>query len=161
MTATITVTIWHNVTRDPDGRPTGYFGFRPGDQMVRVFTYQIPADGRPPEQAAEDAFAICNGHPRDAAAAELSRLYYRRELRSLSRGDCVAVGEVALVCERAGWAPMRGGITEVRADQHGTHPLPGPATRQQRGGREIPDSRPGATDDPAGARGRRDGQAPR
>ncbi len=39
-------------------------------------------------------------------------------------GDLVAVGEAALAVERAGWAPLRGGITEVRLDEHGTHPLP-------------------------------------
>lgn len=41
----------------------------------------------------------------------------------LSVGDLVVVGEAALVCERAGWAPLRGGITEARIDEHGTHPL--------------------------------------
>ncbi len=49
--------------------------------MVRVFTYQATADGRPPEAIAEDAY---NGHPRDAEAARLSCLYYQRRLRSLS-----------------------------------------------------------------------------
>jgi hypothetical protein len=44
----------------------------------------------------------------------------------LSVGDLVAVGEAPLVCERAGWAPLRGGITEARIDEHGTHPLPLP-----------------------------------
>jgi hypothetical protein len=39
-------------------------------------------------------------------------------------GDLVVVGEAALVCERARWAPLRGGITEARIDEHGTHPLP-------------------------------------
>ena len=39
-------------------------------------------------------------------------------------GDLVSVGEAALTVERAGWAPLRGGITEVRLDEHGTHPLP-------------------------------------
>ena len=36
----------------------------------------------------------------------------------------MSVGEAALTVERAGWAPLRGGITEVRPDEHGTHPLP-------------------------------------
>lgn len=121
----ITVSIFHNVARGQDGRPTALLdGFTPGDPMVRVFTYRIPAGGRPPEVVAEDAFAAFNDHPRDAGAAELSRLYYERKLRSLCRGDCVAVGEAALICERAGWAPARGGITEVRVDEYGTHPLP-------------------------------------
>jgi hypothetical protein len=37
-----------------------------------------------PEAIAEEAFAICNGHPHDAAGEDLSRRYYARGLRSLS-----------------------------------------------------------------------------
>jgi hypothetical protein len=81
----VTVSIWHNVARDHAGRHTAPLdGFTPGDPMVRVFTYQATADGRSPEAIAEDAFAAFNGHPRDAEAARLSRLYYQRRLRSLS-----------------------------------------------------------------------------
>ena len=81
----ITVTIWHNVARDGEGRPTGMLdGYRPGDPVVRVFTYQADPAGRDPEQIAEEAFAICNGHPSGASGAGLSRRYYQRELRSLS-----------------------------------------------------------------------------
>ncbi len=80
----ITVTIWHNVPVDGQGRHTGMLkGYQPGDPVVRVFTYQAdPAAG--PEEIAEEAFAICNGHPCDAAGTDLSRRYYARELRSLS-----------------------------------------------------------------------------
>lgn len=57
--------------------------------------------------------------------AAVSRRYYKRRLRSLSVGDVVAVGEVALAVGRpAGWQPVRGGLNEVRIDEHGTHPLP-------------------------------------
>lgn len=42
----------------------------------------------------------------------------------LSVGDVVAVGEAALAVARAGWTPVRGGLNEVRAGEHGTHPLP-------------------------------------
>jgi hypothetical protein len=81
----VTVSIWHNVARDQAGRHTALLdGFTPGDPMVRVFTYQATADGRSPEAIAEDAFALANGHPRDAGTARLSRLYYQRRLRSLS-----------------------------------------------------------------------------
>jgi hypothetical protein len=83
--AMITVTIFHNVARDGQGRPTGMLdGYHPGDPVVRVFTYQADPAGRDPEQIAEEAFAICNGHPSDAGGADLSRRYYERELRSLS-----------------------------------------------------------------------------
>jgi len=96
----ITITIWRNVARDHEGRPTGMLdGYQPGDPMVRVFTYQADPAGRDPEQIAEEAFAICNGHP-PGAHVDLTRRYYERELRSLSfpgkslccpRSCCVSV----------------------------------------------------------------------
>ncbi len=90
----VTVTIWHNVARDQAGRHTAPLdGFTPGDPMVRVFTYLATPRGRPPEAIAEDAFALANGHPRDAGTARLSRLYYQRRLRSLFVGDAVSIGE--------------------------------------------------------------------
>jgi hypothetical protein len=83
--AKITVTIWHNVATDAHDRPAGMLdGYQPGHPMVRVFTYQADPAGRPPEVIAEEAFAICNGHPRDAGGQDLSRRYYQRKLRSLS-----------------------------------------------------------------------------
>jgi hypothetical protein len=45
----------------------------------------------------------------------------------LSKGDVVAVGEIALAVARVGWTVVRGGTNEVRTDGHGTHPLPAPA----------------------------------
>src|ERR1039457_2364532 len=43
----------------------------------------------------------------------------------LSAGDVVTIGEAALAVARpAGWTPVRGGMNEVRADEHGTRPLP-------------------------------------
>jgi hypothetical protein len=120
----ITVTIWHNVAVDGQGHHTGMLdGYQPGDPVVRVFTYQTAPAGSP-EETAEEAFAICNGHPRDARGEDLARRYYQRELRSLSVGDVVTIGEAALAVGRAGWTPVRGGLNEVRASEHGTHPLP-------------------------------------
>jgi hypothetical protein len=84
MTGMITVTIWHNVTRDAAGRHTGPLGFTPGDQMVKVFTYQAEPRGRPPWEIAEHAFAAFNGAPPDDEAAGLARQYRARALRSLS-----------------------------------------------------------------------------
>jgi hypothetical protein len=121
----ITVTIWHNVAVDGQGRHTGMLdGYQPGDPMVRVFTYQADPAGSP-EEIAEEAFGICNDHPRDARGADLARRYYERELRSLSVGDVVAVGEIPLAVGRAGWTLVRGGLlNDVRTSEHGTHPLP-------------------------------------
>jgi hypothetical protein len=80
----LTVSIWHNVTRDPEGRHAGFSGFTPGDQMVKVFTYDTPAGGRSPADIAEDAFAAFNDAPRSGEAAVLARQYRQRRLRSLS-----------------------------------------------------------------------------
>ena len=45
-----------------------------------------------------------------------------------SVGDVVAVGEVALAVGRpAGRDPVRGGLAEVRTDEHGTRPLSPPS----------------------------------
>ena len=101
----ITVTIWHNVARDGEGRPTGMLdGYRPGDQVVRVFAYQADPAGRDPEQIAEEAFAICNGHPSDAGGADLSRRYYERELRSQScPGNSPCCSRPCCLHRRAVW----------------------------------------------------------
>lgn len=120
----ITVTIWHNVSDDEqDGHHAMLDGYRPGDPVVRVFTYQADPAGSP-EAVAEDAFAICNGHPRRAADAGLSRDYYDRELRSLSVGDIVSVGETRLAVTKVGWTLVRDDLNETRDEEPGTHPLP-------------------------------------
>ncbi len=140
----IMLTIWHNVALDGQGHHTGMLeGYQPGDPGgPRLHLPGRPA-GCAPEEIAEEAFAICNGHPRDARGEDLARRYYQRELRSLSVGDLVAVGEAALVCERAGWAPLRGPITEVRLDEHGTHPLP--ASSPDREGKHPASQKKGGT----------------
>ena len=129
--AEITVTIWHNVAFDGQGRHTAMLdGYEPGDPVVRVFAYQT-SPGRPAEEIAEEAFAIFNDHPRDAAGAELACAYYGRRLRSLSVGDVVAVaadGEVRLAVAKVGWTPVPGPLTEVRTSEHGTRPLPLPGS---------------------------------
>ena len=125
----VTVTIWHNIAVDADGRHTAMLdGYQPGDPVVRVFAYQASLAGRTAEQIAEEAYDIFNDHPRNPEGEELARRYYRhRLLRSLSIGDVVVIGEAALAAGRAaGWTPVSGGLNESRADQHGTHPLPDP-----------------------------------
>ena len=145
--AKITVTIWHNVAFDDQGRHTAMLdGYQPGDPVVRVFAYQA-SPGRPAEEIAEEAFAIFNDHPGDAAGAELACAYYGRRLRSLSVGDVVAAGDVLLAVGRpAGWEPVTGPLTEVRTREHGTNPLPDPGWLPGAGTRadQVPAIRPGA-----------------
>jgi hypothetical protein len=129
--AGITVTIWHNVAFDDQGRHTAMLdGYQPGDPVVRVFAYQADPAGRSPEEVADEAFDTFNDHPRDPDGADLACAYYGRRLRSLSKGDVVVVGEVALaVASGADWTPVSGGLTEVRTSEHGTRPLPGRGER--------------------------------
>jgi hypothetical protein len=123
--AGITVTIWHNVAFDDQGRHTAMLdGYQPGDPVVRVFAYQADS-GRPADEIADEAFDIFTGHPRDAAGADLACAYYQRRLRPLAAGDVVAAGDVPLAVARpAGWQPVTGPLTEVRTREHGTRPLP-------------------------------------
>jgi hypothetical protein len=125
MTAVLTVSIWHNVTRDAEGRHAGFGGFTPGDQMVKVFTYDLlPGGSRDLTAIAENAFAIGNGAPGlDSRGAELAARYARRMLRSVSVGDMVVVGETALTVASAGFAPLRGTFTPVRVHERGTYPI--------------------------------------
>jgi hypothetical protein len=135
----ITVTIWHNVATDTAGHRTGMLdGYQPGDPMVRVFTYQADPAGRP-EEVAEEAFAICNDHPPHPYGQDLARRYYERELRSLSKGDVVAAGEIPLAVASAGWTPVRGVLNEVRTSEHGTRPLPVPPPVRPDPGETLPE----------------------
>jgi len=130
----ITVTVWHNVAHDAEGRHIAMLdGYQPGDPMVCVFAYQADPAGRAPEQIADEAFAIFNDHPPDPDGADLACAYYGRRLRSLSVGDLVVVGEVPLAVAKAGWTPVSGGLTEVRTREHGTSPLPAPPPGEEPG----------------------------
>jgi hypothetical protein len=121
---TITVSIWHNVALDDQGRHSAMLdGYQPGDPMVRVFAYQA-SPGRTAEETAAEAYDTFNDHLRDSDGADLACAYYARRLRSLSVGDIVSVGEAALAVDRIGWTPVHGGLTEVRTCEHGTSPLP-------------------------------------
>jgi hypothetical protein len=104
------VTVWHNAAHGPEGRHIAMLnGYQPGDPMVRVFTYQADAAGRTPEEIAEEAFAICNGHP-PGAHADLTRRYYERELRSLSfPGNSSCCSRLCCLHHHAVWPSRRRG----------------------------------------------------
>jgi hypothetical protein len=105
--AGITVTIWHNVAFGGQGRHIAMLdGYQPGDPVVRVFAYQA-SPGRPSEDIAEEAFAIFNDHPGDAAGADLACAYYGRRLRSLSfpGNGRVARGRVVRAGASCGFSP--------------------------------------------------------
>jgi hypothetical protein len=93
----ITVTIWHNVAPDDQGRHTAMLdGYQPCDPVVAVFTYQTDA-GRPAEEIADEAYDIFTGHPRDPAGADLACAYYGRRLRPLSFPEVAVLWQAVLV----------------------------------------------------------------
>jgi hypothetical protein len=73
MTAILTVGIRHNVTRDARGRRAGPAGFTPGEEMVKVFACDVPANGRDPAAIAEDAYAAFNDAAQGTASAGLAQ----------------------------------------------------------------------------------------
>jgi hypothetical protein len=78
-------------------------GYQPGDPVIRVFAYQA-SPGRSAEEIAEEAFAIFNDHPGDAAGAELACAYYGRRLRSLSfRGNSPCCSRSCCIHRRVVW----------------------------------------------------------
>lgn len=63
-----------------------------------------------------------------------------------SKGDVIAVGEVALAVASIGWILVSGGLNEVRANEHGTHPLPATSgSLPDHADRAVPSPDQGAT----------------
>jgi hypothetical protein len=126
------VTVDHNVAADDAGRHLGFDGYQEGQPVVPVFAYDahLHDDGMPELlRIAEAAFEAFNADLDMLAGIqrELATRYRDRRLRSLSVGDIVCVGEVALAVGRpAGWEPASGPLAEVRTREHGTSPLPLP-----------------------------------
>jgi hypothetical protein len=69
--------------------------------------------------------------PQHASKSSAARLLRNRAELSgeVSVGDVAAVGEAGLAVGHVGWTLVRGGLNEVRTDEHGTHPLPLDAQR--------------------------------
>ncbi|TDD29631.1 hypothetical protein E1287_30590 [Actinomadura sp. KC06] len=118
---TVTVEVFHNVSKDAAGRPLGFDGYQQGHPVVKVFEFSMEAnEGTEPVRFAETAFQIGN------ELHELSTDYYRRRLRSLSVGDLVKIGLLWLSCEPVGWQPITdhtpNDITATHQGEHGTQP---------------------------------------
>jgi hypothetical protein len=99
---TMTVGVWHNIAV-----PENFLvGWQPAHPMVKVFAYDIPAEqALDPYVVLEDAFFTFNEGD-DVRAQE----YRARGNRSLSKGDVVAIGEVAWACASNGWEQISGRI---------------------------------------------------
>lgn len=114
---------WRHLTPDADHealdtRPVGYDGYTPGHRMILVFETGAP-DGEDPHATAERMFEMFN-----VGTCDTARAYRARNLRSLSVGDVVAVGDVRLAVARMGFTPAEGQFMQVWTGQHGSRPVP-------------------------------------
>src|SRR4030095_11987452 len=81
--------------------PGRFFGYEPGDLLIEGPVLTVAVDTAPSEievVTAEAAFVIGN-----RMAAGLNGPQWPSNVRSMSVGDVVIIGEVALSCEGAGW----------------------------------------------------------
>ena len=101
-------------------------GYKPAHPLVRVFEAEIPDDyADDPKLFAEAMFEIGNA-PLDYLTGwklDLAAEYRCRQLRSVSVGDIVAVGETPLVCAGTGWELLTDPVNEVRQGTDGSIPL--------------------------------------
>jgi len=83
-------------------------GYQPGDPIKPVYDYEHPTGPNvtthDAHQIAEQAFRMFNDAPADAWEQDHTRRYYAAGNRSLSTGDLVVIGEIAMSCEPTGWA---------------------------------------------------------
>ena len=112
------VTVWHRQGL-LDRAPGSYYlhadaadlfrrGYRPGDRIKRVYAYEYDTSdlGITPDTVgaiAEQAFRMFNGQPEGDWEYDHTQRYQVAGNRSLSVGDVVIIGEIALSCEPHGW----------------------------------------------------------
>jgi hypothetical protein len=121
------VTVYHNVARDSGGRRVNFDGYQQGHPLVPVFTYDIDLLGgglAERRRIAEAAFEAFNADPEmlQGKQRQLAASYRERRLRSLSVGDVVRVGGIALACAPVGFREIGGDLNEARVSEPGTHP---------------------------------------
>jgi hypothetical protein len=82
-------------------------GYRPGDRIKPVYSYErdtgpnVTADDT--HEIAEQAFRIFNDAPATSWERDHTDRYYAAGNRSLSVGDVIVIGEIAISCEPVGW----------------------------------------------------------
>ena len=101
-------------------------GYKPGHPLVRVFEAEIPDDYADDSMLFAEAMFEIGNAPLDFLTGwklDLATEYRHRQLRSVSVGDVVAVGETPLVCAGTGWELLTGQVNEVRQGTDGSIPL--------------------------------------
>lgn len=115
----LTVRVLLNVTdvETVDGIPKRcifFDGYEPGDRLVEALQYAVNTDDDASltdtarELICEQAFKVCNLDPEMLTGTERAHAtqFRNRRNRSLSVGDVVMVGDVAMACMRMGFAQV-------------------------------------------------------
>jgi hypothetical protein len=106
------IRVYHNVARDPAGRPLGMLdGYAPDHPVALVAELHLPTTGVAPMDAASTlatVFRLFNvGDDPEFGTPDPHAIEYRsRGNRSLSVGDVVAVGDRHFACARISWDPI-------------------------------------------------------
>jgi hypothetical protein len=87
--------------------PNHFLDYEHGQPLKEVFSYMAPEAGEPRELA-DKAFQAFNAEPELASDAyrEIAQDYRAAELRSLSVGDVLRIGETWLACAATSWIEL-------------------------------------------------------
>lgn len=122
----ISATVFHNVAKDETGRPDTFFGYKPGQPLVKVAEVTVEASG--PDAALEQVFHLLNvgddptfGTPDPQAVA-----YRAARNRSLSVGDVVVLDGAAFAVASCGYEQVTVDPAQVgEVAVYGSTPLGG------------------------------------
>jgi hypothetical protein len=91
----ITATVFHNVAKDETGRPENFWGYRPGQTLVKVAEVEVATEDT--QAALERVYHLLNvGDDPTFGTPDPQALTYRAaKNRSLSVGDVVVLDGVA------------------------------------------------------------------
>jgi hypothetical protein len=87
--------------------PNHFLGYEHGQPLKKVFGYEAPEPGEP-DALADQAFQAFNAPPElvPAAYRDVAKNYRAADVRSLSVGDVLKVGEVWLACAATSWIKL-------------------------------------------------------
>jgi hypothetical protein len=117
MTA-VTITIYHNVRGESGSQERAYVdGYKPGDPVTPVFVCAVHRVSRAVSDMALADFVFGVGNKDEDFAGgyerELIRRYRAQRVRSVSKGDVVAVGNRIYSCDSVGWTELPAGSLNV------------------------------------------------
>lgn len=103
----VSITVFHNVTEDSLGRASGFDGFEADQTFREVIQFDQPFVGR--DETLEGVYFLCNHIPHEAfneiepGSQQVIDAYRSKQVRSLSVGDVIVMGESAYAVAKSGF----------------------------------------------------------